>query len=92
MTSAAAFNKYTITTAACPKAGVAMLCAHRTAAAGAGLNKRKIIEKAVFDELVALVSGGMDPKESAKKQDLKKSKPNVVMFVGLQGSLSQHVD
>lgn len=55
---------------------------------GAGLNKRKVIEKAVFDELCAMLSSGADPKESkdSKKQDFKKGKPNVVMFVGLQGS------
>lgn len=46
----------------------------------AGLNKRKIIEKAVFDELCSLLSSG------EKKPELKKGKTNVVMFVGLQGS------
>lgn len=54
--------------------------------AGAGLNKRKIIEKAVFDELCAMLNSGVDPKDTGKRQDLKKGKPNVVMFVGLQGS------
>ena len=53
---------------------------------GAGLNKRKIIEKAVFDELCAMLNSGVDPKDTGKRQDLKKGKPNVVMFVGLQGS------
>ena len=56
---------------------------------GAGLNKRKVIEKAVFDELCAMLNSGIDTKEKekdSKKQDLKKGKPNVVMFVGLQGS------
>lgn len=54
---------------------------------GAGLNKRKIIEKAVFDELCSMLNSGIDPKDiKTKKQDLKKGKPNVVMFVGLQGS------
>lgn len=55
---------------------------------GAGLNKRKVIEKAVFDELCSMLSSGADTKDkkSSKKQDLKKGKPNVVMFVGLQGS------
>jgi signal recognition particle subunit SRP54 len=48
----------------------------------AGLNKRKIIEKAVFDELCSMLDSGTD----SKKLELKKGKPNVVMFVGLQGS------
>ena len=49
---------------------------------GAGLNKRKIIEKAVSDELCALVDSGGD----GKVADLKKGQTNVVMFVGLQGA------
>lgn len=56
---------------------------------GAGLNKRKIIEKAVFDELCAMLNSGIETKDTGKKKeekDLKKGKPNVVMFVGLQGS------
>ena len=48
---------------------------------GAGLNKRKIIEKAVTDELCAMVDSGGD----GKLADLKKGQPNVIMFVGLQG-------
>jgi signal recognition particle subunit SRP54 len=48
---------------------------------GAGLNKRKIIEKAVVDELGAMLDSGVDE----KKLELKKGQPNVVMFVGLQG-------
>mmetsp|Transcript_11955 Transcript_11955/g.35795 ORF Transcript_11955/g.35795 Transcript_11955/m.35795 type:complete len:489 (-) Transcript_11955:354-1820(-) len=47
----------------------------------AGLNARKVIEKAVFDELVAMLDSGVDQ----KKMELKKGRPNVVMFVGLQG-------
>ena len=50
---------------------------------GAGLNKRKIIEKAVVDELSNMLSSGLDEKQLV---DLKKGKPNVVMFVGLQAS------
>ena len=46
------------------------------------LNKRKIIEKAVVDELCAMLDSGADE----KKLELKKGQPNVVMFVGLQGS------
>ncbi|KAK9805289.1 hypothetical protein WJX72_011358 [[Myrmecia] bisecta] len=49
---------------------------------GAGINKRKVIEKAVVDELCGMLDSGLDD----KKQELKKGKPNVVMFVGLQGS------
>ena len=48
---------------------------------GAGLNKRKIIEKSVVDELSSMLSSGSDEKQLV---DLKKGKPNVVMFVGLQ--------
>ncbi len=47
-----------------------------------GLNKQRVIEKAVFDELVEMLDSGVDP----KKVELKKGRPAVVMFVGLQGS------
>ncbi len=46
----------------------------------AGLNKQRVIEKAVFDELCDMLDSGIDP----KKLELKKSKTSVVMFVGLQ--------
>lgn len=46
----------------------------------AGLNKKKVIQKAVLDELVALVDPGQEPWTP------RKGKPNVVMFVGLQVS------
>lgn len=36
--------------------------------------------QAVFEELVSMVDGGEAP-------ELKKGRPNVVMFVGLQGKL-----
>ncbi len=36
---------------------------------GAGLNKRKIIEKAVFDELCAMLNSGAETKDTGKKQD-----------------------
>lgn len=66
----------------------------------AGLNKRKIIEKAVFDELCSILDSGVeastsssaagkagkDGKQQAGAWQLKKGKPTVVMFVGLQGS------
>lgn len=45
-----------------------------------GVNKKRIIQKAVFDELVKLVDPHAEPFKP------KKGKPNVVMFVGLQGS------
>lgn len=44
----------------------------------AGLNKKKVIQKAVLDELVALVDPGEEPWAP------RKGKSNVVMFVGLQ--------
>eukprot|EP00983_Pelagomonas_calceolata_P037594 1136410-Pelagomonas_calceolata.AAC.6 len=47
----------------------------------AGLNKQRIIEKAVFDELCAILDSS--PAEPGKLE-IKKGKPNVVMFVGLQ--------
>uniref|UniRef100_A0A7S0ZHG9 Signal recognition particle 54 kDa protein n=1 Tax=Timspurckia oligopyrenoides TaxID=708627 RepID=A0A7S0ZHG9_9RHOD len=46
----------------------------------AGVNKRKLIQKAVFDELCEMLDPGNKP------VTLKKGKPNVVMFVGLQGN------
>jgi len=45
-----------------------------------GLNKRKLIQKAVIEELVRLVSSDKKPYK------LEKGKCNVIMFVGLQGS------
>ena len=48
-----------------------------------GLNKQKVIEKAVYEELVAMLDAGDD---AAKRQEPKKGKPFVVMFVGLQGA------
>lgn len=46
----------------------------------AGLNKRKMIQTAVFKELVKLVDPGV------KVWTPTKGKPNIIMFVGLQGS------
>lgn len=59
----------------------------------AGLNKRKIIEKAVFDELCSILDSGSEASSSKAKDgkqptpswQFKKGKPTVVMFVGLQG-------
>lgn len=45
-----------------------------------GTNLRRIVEKSVFDELVNLLSPGVEPFKP------KKGKPNVIMFVGLQGA------
>nr|WAB24461.1 signal recognition particle 54 kDa protein [Propylea japonica] len=45
-----------------------------------GLNKRRMIQSAVFKELVKLVDPGVKPYQPIK------GKHNVIMFVGLQGS------
>src|ERR1700761_9404966 len=45
-----------------------------------GVNKKRLIQKAVFDELVKLVDPHAEPFKP------KKGKSNVVMFVGLQGA------
>ncbi len=45
-----------------------------------GLNKRRMIQSAVYKELVKLI----DP--SVKAWNPQKGKPNIIMFVGLQGS------
>ncbi|OCK76831.1 signal recognition particle protein, partial [Lepidopterella palustris CBS 459.81] len=45
-----------------------------------GVNKKRLIQKAVFDELVRLVDPHAEPFKP------KKNKPNTIMFVGLQGS------
>ncbi|XP_077995815.1 signal recognition particle subunit SRP54-like [Glandiceps talaboti] len=46
----------------------------------AGLNKRRMIQTAVFKELVKLIDPGV------KAWTPQKGKPNIIMFVGLQGS------
>eukprot|EP00741_Cyanophora_paradoxa_P020412 tig00021254_g19703.t1 len=46
----------------------------------AGVNKRKLIQKAVFDELCAMLDPGKKPYQP------KKGRPNIVVFVGLQGA------
>ncbi|KAK6637096.1 Signal recognition particle [Polyplax serrata] len=45
-----------------------------------GLNKRRMIQSAVFKELVKLVDPGV------KAHQPVKGRPNIIMFVGLQGS------
>ena len=45
-----------------------------------GVNKKRLIQKSVFDELVKLVDPHAEPFKP------KKGKPNVIMFVGLQGA------
>lgn len=45
-----------------------------------GLNKRRMIQSAVFKELVKLVDSGVKPYQPVK------GRPNIIMFVGLQGS------
>jgi signal recognition particle subunit SRP54 len=48
-----------------------------------GLNKHRVIERAVFDELCDMLDSGVaDP----KKLELKRGRTTTVMFVGLQGS------
>ncbi|KAK8186899.1 signal recognition particle 54 kda protein-like protein [Phyllosticta capitalensis] len=47
---------------------------------GPGVNKKRLIQKAVFDELVKLVDPHVEPFKP------RKGKSNVIMFVGLQGS------
>ena len=44
------------------------------------VNKKRLIQKAVFDELVKLVDPHAEPFKP------KKGKSNVIMFVGLQGA------
>lgn len=44
------------------------------------VNKKRLIQKAVFDELVTLVDPHAEPFKP------RKGKPNVIMFVGLQGA------
>jgi len=46
----------------------------------AGINKRKAVQKAVTEEIIALLDSGKKPRQP------KRGQPNVVMFVGLQGS------
>ena len=48
--------------------------------AASGLNKRKLIQHAIFDELCKLLDANKD-----KLYQPKKGQPNVIMFVGLQG-------
>jgi len=46
----------------------------------AGINRKKLIQKAVFDELCNLLDPGVEPFKP------KKGRRNIIMFVGLQGS------
>jgi signal recognition particle subunit SRP54 len=45
-----------------------------------GVNKKRMIQKTVFDELCELVDGNTEPYKP------KRGKSNVIMFVGLQGA------
>jgi len=47
---------------------------------GSGLNKRRVIQTAVYKELVRICDPGIKPWKP------QKGRPNVIMFVGLQGS------
>ncbi|KAK9862886.1 hypothetical protein WJX84_007935 [Apatococcus fuscideae] len=51
---------------------------------GAGHDKRKVVETAVIAELCSMLDSGV--KDEKKQRELTRNKPNVVMFVGLQGS------
>ena len=62
---------------------------------GSGLNKRRVIQTAVYKELVKICDPKVEvwkPKKVLNFFQLfyytfnKKGKPNVIMFVGLQGS------
>eukprot|EP00607_Mallomonas_marina_P007836 CAMPEP_0182418038 /NCGR_PEP_ID=MMETSP1167-20130531/2498_1 /TAXON_ID=2988 /ORGANISM="Mallomonas Sp, Strain CCMP3275" /LENGTH=506 /DNA_ID=CAMNT_0024592003 /DNA_START=76 /DNA_END=1593 /DNA_ORIENTATION=- len=46
----------------------------------AGTNRQKLVQRVVMEELVSMLS------PAAKPYEMKKGKPNVVMFVGLQGA------
>jgi len=50
------------------------------ASEGSALNRARIVERAVYQELVSLLSPGKLPFKPVK------NKPNVIMFVGLQGA------
>ncbi|CAE7453716.1 Srp54, partial [Symbiodinium microadriaticum] len=45
-----------------------------------GTNKRKLVQRIVMEELVNILN------PEAKPYEMKKNKPNVIMFVGLQGA------
>lgn len=45
-----------------------------------GVNKKRVIHKTVFNELIKLIDPGVKPFEPVR------GKPNIIMFVGLQGS------
>ena len=47
-----------------------------------GQNHRRVIQKTVIDEIVKMLS----PADGVEPYAMKKGKPNVIMFVGLQGS------
>jgi signal recognition particle subunit SRP54 len=53
---------------------------HAGANQGDGINIRKLIQKVVVEELTAMLDSENEPYQ------FRKGKPNVVMFVGLQGS------
>ncbi|GAX17215.1 signal recognition particle subunit SRP54 [Fistulifera solaris] len=49
-------------------------------------NLSKTVQRAVVDELVALLSPGGDVKGAKKVYTMKRGKPNVILFLGLQGA------
>ena len=57
-----------------------------SAARGAGLSRRRVVEKAVVDELVSMLDSSAYGGSGKPFPDPKKGKTHVVMFVGLQGA------
>mmetsp|Transcript_23819 Transcript_23819/g.27561 ORF Transcript_23819/g.27561 Transcript_23819/m.27561 type:complete len:159 (+) Transcript_23819:166-642(+) len=49
--------------------------------ANSNINVNKVVQKAVVDELTSLLSP-----ENTKTYKMKRNKPNVILFVGLQGA------
>ncbi len=49
-------------------------------------NLSKTVQRAVDDELVALLSPGGEVKGAKKVYTMKRGKPNVILFLGLQGA------
>ena len=49
-------------------------------------NLSKMVQRAVVDELVALLSPDGDGKKQKKAYVMRRGKPNVILFVGLQGA------
>ncbi len=57
-----------------------------SASKGAGLSRRRVVEKAVIDELTSMLDSSAYGGSGKPLPDPKKGKTHVVMFVGLQGA------